>query len=130
MPVASISVSTPSVAEDGATNLVYTVTLDRAASTDTVVNVGWSGSATAGNDFSGSQPLTITILAGQTSGSSSVTIDPTADSVYEPNETVIATLGSGSGYTISSTAGSVTGTITNDDNVPVASISVSTFLGV
>ena len=114
-PVASISVSAASVAEDGAINLVYSVTLDRASSVNTVIAVGWTGTATAGTDFTGTRPATITVLAGQTTGSTTVTIDPTADTVDEPNETVIATLAAGTGYTISATAGSVTGTITNDD---------------
>ncbi|MBH9554367.1 beta strand repeat-containing protein [Inhella gelatinilytica] len=121
LPIASVSVSTASVTEDGATNLVYSVSLDRPSSTDTVINLGWSGTATAGTDFTGTRPATITILAGQTTGSTTVTIDPTADSTYEPNETVVATIASGSGYSISGTAGSATGTITNDDAVPTVS---------
>ncbi|OYT91108.1 MAG: hypothetical protein CFE43_14765, partial [Burkholderiales bacterium PBB3] len=125
IPVASISVSTPSVAEDGATNLVYSVTLDRASSTDTVINVGWSGTATAGTDFTGTQSATITVLAGQTTGSTTVTIDPTADTVYEPDETVIATLAAGTGYTVSGTAGSVTGTILDNDTPSISAARTS-----
>jgi hypothetical protein len=46
-----------------------------------------------------------------------VTVDPTADSTVENDETVILTLASGTGYTIGTTTG-VAGTITNDDNQP------------
>ena len=98
-PVASISVSTASVLEDGSTNLVYTVTLDHAASVDTVVNVGWSGTAAAG-DFSGTQPATVTILAGQTTGSSTVTIDPTDRKSDEQGKTVVIGVDLGGGRII------------------------------
>ena len=117
VPVASVSVSPASVNEDGATNLVYTVTLDQAPVVDTVINLSWSGTATAGVDFSGTRPSTITVLAGQTTGSTTVTIDPTPDTVDEPDETVIATINSGSGYTIGT--GSATGTIADDDTTPL-----------
>ena len=124
MPVASVSVSPASVDEDGLVNLVYTVTLDRAPAVDTVVKLGWSGTATAGSgpesDFSGARPATITVLAGQTTGSTTVTIDPTPDTIDEPDETVIARIEAGSGYAVSATAGSATGTIEDDDVLPRA----------
>ncbi|TRU70255.1 MAG: hypothetical protein EWV46_14610, partial [Microcystis viridis Mv_BB_P_19951000_S69D] len=41
-------------------------------------------------------------------------MDPTADTTVEPDETVILTLATGTGYTIGTTT-AVTGTITNDD---------------
>jgi len=126
IPVASVSVSPASVNEDGETNLVYTVTLDRAPVVDTVVNLNWTGTATPGTDFTGTRPATITVLAGQTSGSTTVTIDPTADTIDELDETVIATITSGSGYTISSTQASATGTILDNDTVSVASVTSDT----
>jgi len=43
-----------------------------------------------------------------------VTVDPTADSDIEADETVVLTLAPGTGYTIG-TVTPVTGTITNDD---------------
>jgi hypothetical protein len=125
-PVASVAVSTPTVAEDGTTNLVYSVTLDRASSVNTVINLTWTGTATAGTDFTGTRPATLTVLAGQTTGSATATIDPTVDTVFEPNETVTATIGAGTGYTVSPTAGSATGTITNDDGVTVTLNSTTT----
>jgi len=117
VPVASVSVSPATVNEDGAINLVYQVTLDRVPVVDTVVNLSWSGSATAGTDFSGTQPTTITVLAGQTTGSTTVTIDPTADSVDELDETVVATITNGTGYAIGQA--SATGTIVDDDTIPL-----------
>ena len=121
IPVASLSVSPASVDEDGAINLVYTVTLDRAPVVDTVVNLDWTGSATPDTDFTGTRSATITVLAGATSGSTTVTIDTTADTTDELDETVIATITSGTGYTISPTQASATGTIVDDD-VPTITV--------
>ena len=83
-----------SVLEDGAPNLVYTVTLDHASAFDTTVNYSVGGTATEGSDYTGTSTHSITILAGQTSGT--ITVDPTADTTFENNETVIVTLTGGS----------------------------------
>ncbi|MBC1198386.1 endo-1,3-1,4-beta-glycanase ExsH, partial [Microcystis aeruginosa BLCCF158] len=48
------------------------------------------------------------------SATATVTVDPTADTTVEPDETVILTLASGTGYTVGTTT-AVTGTINNDD---------------
>ncbi|WP_301951358.1 Calx-beta domain-containing protein, partial [Microcystis aeruginosa] len=67
------------------------------------------------SDYSGVTPgdgKTITFLAGSTTAT--VTVDPTADTIVEPDETVIFTLTEGTGYTLG-TASTATGTITNDD---------------
>ena len=48
------------------------------------------------------------------SATATLTIDPTADTTIESNETVALTLATGTGYVIGTTA-AVTGTITNDD---------------
>ena len=52
-----------------------------------------------------------------------VTVDPTADTSVEPDETVALTLAAGTGYTIG-TAGAVVETITNDD-VPLPAITLA-----
>ncbi|WP_425520158.1 putative Ig domain-containing protein [Xanthomonas cannabis] len=110
-PTASIAVSPASVAEDGAANLVYTVALSQA--TLSAVSIGFSvgGTATSGTDYAAvSSP--VVIQAGQTSAT--ITINPTADSTIEPDETVILALTAGSGYTVGSPS-NATGTILNDD---------------
>lgn len=119
-PSVSIAVSPASVSEDGATNLVFTLTRSLNLSSPTVVNLTTSGTATSGVDYTGGVS-TVTIPSGATTAT--VAIDPVADTVVEPNETVILTVGAGSGYTVGAPA-SATGTILNDD-VPTASISVS-----
>jgi Ca2+-binding RTX toxin-like protein len=54
----------------------------------------------------------VNFLAG--SATATVTVDPTADTTVESNETVALTLASGTGYTVGTTT-AVTGTINNDD---------------
>ncbi len=120
VPSASIAVAPASVSEDGATNLVYTVTLNQASLTATSVNFTVSGTATSGTDFAAvSSPLVI--AAGATSGT--ITINPTADATIEVDETVVLTLSAGAGYAVGAPA-AATGTILNDDS-PSVSIAVS-----
>ena len=110
-PSVSIAVSPASVNEDGAANLVYTITRSQNLASATVVNLATAGTANSGTDFTGAV-LTVTIPAGATTAS--VTINPTADATGESNETVILTLAAGAGYTVGAPS-SATGTITNDD---------------
>jgi hypothetical protein len=119
-PTVSIAVSPASVSEDGATNLVYTVTRSAASASALTVNLTTSGTATSGTDYSGGV-ASVTIPANATTAT--VTIDPTADGTVEANETVILTVAAGAGYVVGAPV-SATGTILNDD-VPSASISVS-----
>ena len=123
-PVITLAVAPATgVREDGTTNLVYT--FSRTGRTTSALNVkyGISGTAIA-SDYTGATPgtgKTITFAAG--SATATLTIDPTADSTIEANETVALTLAAGTGYTIGTTA-AVTGTITNDD-FPVITIAVA-----
>ena len=119
-PAVSIAVSPSSVSEDGATNLIYTVTRSVASSSPLTVNLATSGTAIAGTDYSGSV-ASVTIAANATTAT--VVIDPTADSLIEADKTVILSVAAGAGYTIGAPA-SATGTILNDD-LPSASITVS-----
>lgn len=111
VPSASIAVSPASTAENGAGNLVYTVTLDAAPNSPTSVNYTVTGTATSGTDYAAvASPLLF--LTGETS--KTITIDPTADSTIETDETVIITLNPGTGYSVGA-PNAATGTITNDD---------------
>ncbi|QXZ81773.1 putative Ig domain-containing protein (plasmid) [Rhizobium sp. L51/94] len=111
VPTASIAVAPSSVAEDGAANLIYTVSLNQAAQSAVSIAFNVGGSASSGTDYAAvSSPLVI--AAGQTSGT--ITINPTADSTVEPDETVVISLAAGSGYSVGS-PNSATGTILNDD---------------
>ena len=106
-----LEVSPASVTEDGTTNLVYTFTRTGVTTDALTVNYTVSGTATNGTDYA-SIPTSVTFAAN--SPTATVTVDPTADTIVESNETVILTLAAGTGYKVGTTT-PVTGTITNDD---------------
>jgi hypothetical protein len=119
LPSASIAVVPVSVAEDGAPNLIYTITLNQASLSAIAVNYTVAGTATNGNDYAAiTSPLVI--LAGNTSGT--ITVNPTADTAFELDETVILTLAAGTGYTLGTSA-SATGSILNDETQTLPTIS-------
>ena len=128
----SVAVSPASVSEDGATNLVYTFTRAGVTSGALTVNFSVGGNATFGTDYTqtgaatfGATSGTVNFGAGNTTAT--VTIDPTADSTVEGNETAILTVTAGAGYNVASPS-AATGTITNDDtdvSVAVSPASVS-----
>ena len=127
----SVTVSPLAVAEDGATNLVYTFTRTGVATGSVTANYSVSGTAAA-NDYThipgGSDtftPPTGTVTFGPAVTTVTVTIDPTADISYEPNETVILTVTSGTGYN-PGTPSAATGTITNDDAIPATLVVTKT----
>ena len=125
----AIAVSPASVAEDGVPNLVYTFTRAGATTNVLTVNFNVGGSATFANDYSQSGASlfngshgNVTFAAG--SSTATVTVDPTADSLVEADETVILTITGGTGYLIDPVS-SVTGTILNDDIVVLPSVTVA-----
>jgi len=109
----TLAVSPGSVTEDGTTNLVYTFTRSGVTTNSLTVNYTLGGTATLNTDYTRTGTNnTVTLVAG--SPTATVTVDPTADTIVESNETVILTLASGTGYTVG-TPNAVTGTINNDD---------------
>ncbi|TRU38101.1 MAG: hypothetical protein EWV50_12355 [Microcystis aeruginosa Ma_MB_F_20061100_S20] len=109
----TLAVSPSSVTEDGTGNLIYTFTRTGVTTNALKVNYTLGGTATLNTDYTRtSTNNTVTFAAG--SSTAKVTIDPTADTTIEPNETVILTLAAGTGYKVGNTT-PVTGTITNDD---------------
>jgi hypothetical protein len=128
----SVAVSPSSVAEDGATNLVYTFTRTGFTGSALAVNFSVGGSAGFPTDYSQSGATTYssssgTVTFGMGNNTAMVTIDPASDTTIESDETVILTSTSGTGYNVSSPS-SATGTITNDDadvSVTVAPASVA-----
>ena len=78
--------------------------------TSVTVNIGYSGSATAGADYSG--PATVTFAANAvTTNVSLASID---DQSYEGNETAIVGVATGAGYNVGSPT-NATGTVIEDD---------------
>ncbi|MFM6265382.1 MAG: hypothetical protein ACKPFA_02555, partial [Dolichospermum sp.] len=103
-PHITLAVSPTSVSEDGTTNLIYTFTRTGATTSALTVNYGITGTANT-SDYTGATPgtgKTITFAAG--ASTATLTIDPTADTIVESNETVALTLAAGTGYTIGTTA--------------------------
>ncbi|MFM6603070.1 MAG: Calx-beta domain-containing protein, partial [Dolichospermum sp.] len=123
-PHITLAVSPTSVSEDGTTNLIYTFTRTGATTSALTVNYGITGTADS-TDYTGATPgtgKTITFATG--SSTATLTIDPTADTIVESNETVALTLATGTGYNIGTTT-AVIGTITNDDLLPKINLSAN-----
>jgi chitinase len=115
----SVAVSPAAVDEDDATNLVYTFTRSNTSGGALTVNFSVGGDAILNTDYTqtgadsfSSSAGTVTFGAGQST--TTVTIDPTADNILEPNETVILTVTTSAGYNAGSPS-SGTGTIADDD---------------
>jgi alpha-tubulin suppressor-like RCC1 family protein len=124
-PVITLAVAPATVTEDGTTNLIYTFTRTGPATSALSVKYKVGGTATLGTDYTGiaATPATKTVNFADGSATATLTINPTADTTIEANETVSLTLAAGTGYTIGTTA-AVTGTITNDD-FPVITLAVA-----
>ncbi|MBD1212027.1 MAG: sodium:calcium exchanger [Dolichospermum circinale Clear-D4] len=124
LPTITLAVSPTSVSEDGTTNLIYIFTRTGATTNALTVNYGITGTANT-SDYTGATPgtgKTITFAAG--ASTATLTIDPTADTIVESNETVALTLATGTGYNIGTTT-AVIGTITNDDLLPNLNLSAN-----
>lgn len=120
-PSVSVTVSPASVLEDGASNLVYTFTRNPSSSSALTVNFNVGGTATFNTDYTQSGAATFngssgTISIPANATTASVTINPTADTDKEPDETVQLTVTSGTGYSVG-TPSSATGAVTADDGV-------------
>ncbi|MFM6538619.1 MAG: Calx-beta domain-containing protein, partial [Microcystis panniformis] len=126
-PNITLAVNPTSISEDGATNLVYTFTRTADNSNPLTVNYIIGGTATLGADYTGISTIgtTKTVTFAANSSIATVTIDPTADTTVESDETIALTLVSGTDYIIGTT-NAVTGTITNDDGITLALTSPST----
>ena len=118
-----VTVSAPSVGEEGGGSLVYNFT--RAGNTgDVTVSFSVAGSATltadyiasGANSFSGGAG-TVTSADGEVSAT--VTLTAVSDTIVEGDEDVVITLTSAPGYTIGST-NSATGTIDDDDTAVIS----------
>ncbi|WP_172969347.1 choice-of-anchor Q domain-containing protein, partial [Microcystis aeruginosa] len=117
LPSITLAISPSSVTEDGTTNLVYTFTRTGSTTNPLTVNYTLGGTATLNTDYTRTGTNnTVTFAAN--SSTATVTVDPTADTTVESDETVALTLASGTGYTVG-TPNAATGTITN---VPATSV--------
>ena len=120
-PVVSITGGS-TVTEGGVAS--FTLTADPVPASALTVNVN----VTQDGDFGATGPRTVTVPA---TGTVTLTISTMGDEVEEGDGSVTATVDAGSGYTVSTTAGSASVTIEDDDggacipNLPDDAITVS-----
>ena len=89
VPTVALSTDVTEVAEHGeAQDVVVTATLSGLSSMPVTVELAKSGSATKGEDYSVTGEGTITVAAGDMSGSTMLTIAPLDDQLYEGNEMI------------------------------------------
>ena len=91
VPTVSLSASPTGIVEDGGTSTV-TATLSAAAASNVVVSLAASGTATGGGTDYTLVPATITITAGQLTGTTTVTA--VQDVISDSNETIILDIAS------------------------------------
>jgi Calx-beta domain len=113
VPTVTVTATDAAAAEPSSTG---TFTLARTGSTTTALTVNFAlgGTATSGSDYSAPPASPLTIPAGATSAT--ITVTPIDDSVVESAETVVATLMAGTGYEIGTPS---TATVTISDDEPV-----------
>ncbi len=129
----SVAVAPSSTAEDGVGNLVYTFTRTGVTTGALTANFTINGTATFNTDYTQTGAATFvppngTVQFSAGSSTATVTVDPTADTTVEPDETVVLTVAAGTGYNVAALNNSATGTITNDDtdvSIAVAPLSVA-----
>ena len=118
-PNVTVAVAPASVLEDGTDNLVYTFTREGSTAAALTVNFSVGGTATFNTDYTQTGAATFNATSGTVvipigSSTATVTLDPTADTTVELDETAILTIVAGASYDIGTPA-SASGTITNDD---------------
>ena len=113
--------------EYGADPIVFTVTRTVNVLDQVSVNLGWSGTAVYGTDYTvtvtggtlSQNGQTLTLAAG--AASATVTVTPVDDTSLESAESVILTLKTGTGYALGSPV-SATGSIADNDASSTISI--------
>ena len=123
----SVAVLPATVAEDSGTHLTYTFTRIGVTTGSLMFNFSVGGTATFTTDYTQTGAATFTSSSGTAifaagNSTTTVTIYPTADTLYEPDETVILSAAPGTGYNIGAPSEAI-GTITDDDAAPTISIS-------
>ena len=109
-PDPEVSITAGSAITEGS-DATYTISASPAPSA--ALNVSVTISQTGAYASTGQQTVTI-----PTSGSYTLTVTTTNDSTDEPDGSIVATLDSGTGYTISSSNGQATVAVSDDDDPP------------
>jgi len=107
-------------ATEGIDTGTFTVTLSPTSTSATTIPFSVTGSASAGGDYTA---LSGSVVVAANTPSATITVTPANDATPESPETVIVTLGSGTGYDVGSPA---TATVTvSDAPPPVATITAT-----
>ena len=101
--------------ENGGTATV-TASISIAAGSDLTVNLGFAGTGTGGGTDYSRSSASIVITAGNTSGS--ITLTGVNDNLYEGDETIVVSVASTSGASVTDGSSAQTVTITDDDFRP------------
>jgi hypothetical protein len=124
LPAITVSVTPDSAAEDGATNMVYTFTRSGDAGAAATVNFRVTGSATYTSDYTATGAASfdakvgsVTFAAG--SSTATVTVDPTADTEVELDETAWLMALPDATYAVGAPS-HASGTIASDDTLQVS----------
>lgn len=116
-PPPTISLSTPSAVSESSSSIVFNVTLSSASGKPvTVMYATSNNTAIAGSDYTATNG-TLSFSAGETS--KAITVPILDDAIIESTETFTLTLSSATNATLNSGALSATGTITDNDVLPV-----------
>ncbi|MCY4162972.1 MAG: hypothetical protein OXE93_01955, partial [bacterium] len=126
-PSVSVGDATPvTEGNDPATtvDMTFTVSLSAVSGKPVAVNYSLSGTASEPADYTEPDPLSVTIAAGQMTGT--ITVPVKGDVVDEPAETIIVTLSGAANASVSGVDGEDTGTgsITDDDATPEVNLAV------
>ena len=124
LPTVSLTLSSSSISEDGGVTTV-TAKLSGVSSAATTITVSaTAGTHAANGDFTLSNATTLTIAAGQTTSSGTVTITAVNNNKDEPNKSVTVS-GSASGGLGVSDPSNATLAITDDEGTPTVSLILS-----
>ena len=116
MPTVDISVDVMSITEDGGPqDVVVTGTANGRSSLPLVYELTKSGTATKGEDYVPSGNPEITVAPLEYTGSTTLTIEPVDDEVYEQDETIIISGGDGEPVTL---------TLVDNEVMPTFALSV------
>ncbi|MBD2460450.1 hypothetical protein H6G89_05275 [Oscillatoria sp. FACHB-1407] len=128
----TIAAAPTSVAENSGTGLVYTFTRTGFTEGSLTTNFSVGGAATFGTDYTQTGATTFTGTGGTITfaagaSTATVTLNPTADSTFEPDEAATLTLTAGTNYSLGAQS-SATTTILNDDANVTVSVSPGSVL--
>ena len=123
----TVSIANITNGSEPGTNGALTVTQSAASGSNTVVSLSYTGTATSGSDYSA--PSSVTIPAGSTSAT--VTLSVIDDSAVEGSETATVTLSSvTSGTATIGSPSSATNTIGDNDSAPTQIVLTDSLLNV